>query len=74
VVDFRCPIEFDNGCRVMDGDLLVGDCDGAVAVPKASVSGIIAAALAKSDTERTVVSMIDEGHPTEDIFRSTGGM
>lgn len=74
VVDFRCPIEFDNGCRVMDGDLLVGDCDGVVAVPKASVSDIVATSLAKSNAERTVASMIGEGQRTEDIFKSTGVM
>jgi regulator of RNase E activity RraA len=34
VIDYRCPIEFSNGVRVLNGDLLVGDIDGVVAIPQ----------------------------------------
>ena len=74
VVDFRCPIEFGNGARVHPGDLIVGDVDGVLAVPRDHVPDIVRAALAKVEGEEAVRRMIEQGQSTEDIFANTGIM
>jgi regulator of RNase E activity RraA len=74
VVDYRCAIRFANGAQVHLGDLIVGDIDGVLAVPRAHVTDIIHAALAKVAGEATVRSMIEAGEPTEAIYAKTGIM
>ncbi len=74
VIDFRCPIEFDNGCRVNPGDLIVGDVDGVVVVPRLQEQSILDAALAKVRSEEKVRHMILAGQSTVDIFAATGIM
>jgi 4-hydroxy-4-methyl-2-oxoglutarate aldolase len=73
-VDFRVPVTFANGCRVAAGDLLLGDVDGVVAVPKDSVDEVVALALAKVDGEDVVRRMILDGETTEAAFARTGIM
>jgi len=74
VVDFRTTIEFKNGCRVAPGDLIFGDIDGVVVIPKANVEDIVAAALAKVDGEDHVRRMIEAGESAEAAFAKTGIM
>lgn len=74
VVDFHCPIEFGNGVRVAPGDVIVGDVDGVLAVPRDHVAEIIRLALAKLDGEERVRQMIEKGERTEAIFEKTGIM
>lgn len=74
VIDYRCPIEFKNGCRVEPGDLIVGDIDGVLTVPKAHVGDIVAAALKKVAGEDVVRDMILAGRDTSGIFAETGIM
>jgi regulator of RNase E activity RraA len=74
VVDYRCLIEFGNGCRVTPGDLIVGDVDGVLVVPAAHVGDIIEAALKKAAGEEAVRDMIEKGGRTQEIFDSTGLM
>lgn len=74
VVDFRCRIEFGNGVEVSPGDLLVGDVDGVLVVPRDRVTEIVDAALAKVESESAVRDMIEAGESTDAIFRKTGIM
>jgi 4-hydroxy-4-methyl-2-oxoglutarate aldolase len=74
VIDFRCTIEFENGARVSPGDLVVGDIDGVLAVPREHVSDILRLALAKVEGEAGVRRMIETGEPTASIFEKTGIM
>jgi regulator of RNase E activity RraA len=74
VIDFRCPIEFENGVQVRPGDLIVGDVDGVLAVPRDHVADIVRLALAKVDGEDRVRSMINAGESTAGIFEKTGIM
>lgn len=74
VVDFRCTIEFGNKCRVAAGDLIVGDIDGVLVVPKESVAEVLQAALTKVSGEDSARRSILKGERTEDIFRRTGIM
>lgn len=74
VIDFGCPIEFPNACRVEPGDLVVGDIDGVVIIPKAHAEAIVADAVAKVQAEERVRDMIGQGQSTQSIFDATGIM
>jgi regulator of RNase E activity RraA len=74
VVDFRCAVAFDNGARVAPGDVIVGDLDGVLAIPRDHVEDIVRLALAKLDGEERVRRMIEEGERTQEIFEKTGIM
>ena len=74
VVDFRVPIEFINGCHVDPGDIVFGDVDGVVVIPRGAVEEVVRLALAKVDGEGDVRGMIAEGQTTETIFAKTGIM
>jgi regulator of RNase E activity RraA len=74
VIDYRCPIGFANGCRVEPGDLIVGDIDGVLVVPRAQEQAIIASALNKVEGEERVRESIHAGKTTAEIFASTGIM
>ena len=74
VADYRCPIEFPNGCPVAVGDLVVGDVDGVLVVPRDAFEDVVQAALAKLAGEEKVRRSILPGERTEEIFRKTGIM
>ena len=56
------------------GDLVVGDIDGVLAVPREHVSDILRLALAKVEGEAGVRRMIETGESTASIFEKTGIM
>lgn len=74
VIDFDCPIEFPNAVRVMPGDIVVGDIDGVVIIPKDHAADVVQAALDKVRGEDAVRRMIDGGERTEAIYEQTGIM
>jgi regulator of RNase E activity RraA len=74
VVDYRCRVRLGNGVEIHPGDLIVGDIDGVLAVPRAQVADIINAALAKVAGEAAVRGMIEAGERTEAIYAKTGIM
>jgi regulator of RNase E activity RraA len=74
VVDYRCAVAFANGARVEPGDLIVGDIDGVLAVPRAHVDDIISEAVKKVAGEAAVRRMIEAGERTEAIYAKTGIM
>ncbi len=74
VIDFRCAIEFRNGVVVRPGDVIVGDIDGVLAIPKDHAAEVVRQALAKVDGEDAVRRMIEAGQGTQDIFDQTGIM
>jgi regulator of RNase E activity RraA len=74
VIDFRCPIRYANGTVVAPGDLIVGDVDGVLTVPRDHVGEIVARALEKVAGEAAVRQMILAGERTEAIFARTGIM
>jgi 4-hydroxy-4-methyl-2-oxoglutarate aldolase len=74
VIDFRCPIEFPNGVRVRQGDVVVGDIDGVVIIPAEHLDDVVADAMAKVHGESTVRSRIAAGDATQAIFDQTGIM
>lgn len=74
VIDYRCPIEFDNGVRVDNGDVVFGDVDGVVIIPAARLAEVVKLALGKVAGEEQVRTLIEAGGTTEQIFADTGIM
>jgi len=71
VADFRCAIEIDQ-VRVRPGDLVFGDLDGVVIVPKESVEEVITRALEKASGEQLARSEIEAGASSTSVFRKYG--
>ena len=73
VVDFGIPIEI-GGVRIRPGDLLFGDRDGVVVIPKEAEEEAFARAFEKAATENTVRQAIDRGMSTVEAFETFGVM
>lgn len=73
VIDYRTPIEF-GGIRVEPGDVVYGDIDGTLIVPKAAVEEAFARAIEKARGEKNVLKALQEGMTTVDAFRKFGIM
>jgi regulator of RNase E activity RraA len=71
VVDYRCPIEI-GGVWVNPGDLIVGDMDGVVVIPRAHEAEVIERALEKARGEQLVRKEIEAGLSSSEAFRKFG--
>jgi len=71
VLDYRVPIEI-GGISVRPGDVVVGDIDGVLIVPREHEEDVFVAALQKARTEKTVQAAIAEGMTTREAFRTYG--
>lgn len=71
VADFRCPIEI-GGVWVEPGDLVFGDLDGVVIVPKAVEVEVITRALEKARGEKVVRKAIEGGLSATAAFKKYG--
>jgi 4-hydroxy-4-methyl-2-oxoglutarate aldolase len=71
VANFRCPIEID-GTWIEPGDLVFGDMDGVVIVPRALEVEIITQALKKARGEKVVRRAIEEGMSATAAFKKFG--
>jgi len=74
VIDFNCPIEFSNKVLVEPGDLILGDIDGVVAVPRLVVQEVIQKALEKVSKENLVKKAIEAGMSTREAWNTYGVM
>ena len=74
VIDFRCPLEFPNGARVRPGDIVVGDLDGVVVIPKEIGEDVVRLALEKVAAEAEIQRQLLDGVSTQDVFAKTGIM
>ena len=74
VIDYRCPIKFSNGTHVDSGDLLFGDIDGVVVVPRKREREVLEAAMEKVRGENCVRDAIEQGMGASDAFRRFGIM
>ena len=72
VVDFRCSISFANGVHVEPGDLIFGDLDGVLVVPRESEDEIVSAALEKVRGESTVRTAIENGMSAQEAYDTYG--
>jgi regulator of RNase E activity RraA len=71
VVDFRCVIEID-AVRVCPGDLVFGDVDGVLIVPREVEADVIAQALEKARGEKRVRTEIENGLSCTEAFEKYG--
>lgn len=71
VVDYRCPIEIE-GVWVSPGDLVFGDIDGVVIVPRRHEEQVIEKALEKASRENLVRRDIEGGMRATDAFKKHG--
>lgn len=66
------------GVAVQPGDLVIGDADGVVAVPREKAEEVVAAVQAKLDLEQEFLKALSEGHVKNawvmDALRSAGAL
>lgn len=71
VVDYRCPIEM-GGVAIEPGDLVFGDLDGVVIIPRRHEVEVIEKALEKARGEKLVRREIENGMSSTEAFRKYG--
>jgi len=73
VIDYRTPIEIE-GIRIAPGDLLFGDREGVLVIPRAAEAEAVERALEKVRTENSVAEAIRAGMSTVEAFATFGVM
>ena len=73
VVDYALPIEI-GGVRIRPGDILFGDRDGVVVIPREAETEAVTLALEKATTENKVRVAIQNSMSTVDAFEKFGVM
>ena len=71
VIDFRMPLEIA-GARIQPGDIVFGDVDGVLAVPRGAEEEVFTRALEKARGEQVVRRAIEAGMSAGDAFRKYG--
>lgn len=71
VIDIRVPVEI-GGVLVHDGDLVVGDYDGCLAIPGDVEDEVIAKALEKASKENIVREILSKGASIQAVFKEHG--
>ena len=73
VIDYRVPLEI-SGVHVDPGDIVFGDVDGVLVVPRKIEKEVIERAYEKATGEKTVAKAILSGMSAADSFRKHGIM
>ena len=73
VIDYRIPIEI-GGIRINPGDIVYGDRDGVLIIPKEIEREAFEGAIEKARGEQLVKKALEEGMSTVDAFRKFGIM
>lgn len=73
VVDYGLPIEI-GGVRIRPGDIVFGDRDGVLVIPREAEAEAISKAFEKAATENQVRSAIQNGMSTAEAFAKFGVM
>jgi 4-hydroxy-4-methyl-2-oxoglutarate aldolase len=71
VMAIDVPVDV-GGARVCPGDLVFGDADGVVVVPRAVEDAVVAAALAKVTGENDTREALSKGEKLAEVFRRHG--
>jgi regulator of RNase E activity RraA len=71
VIEFRCTIEI-GGVRISPGDLIFGDQDGVIVIPREVEKEVVELALKKATGEKAVRKAIESGMSTTEAFRTYG--
>ena len=67
VFDYRCDLEIGQ-VTVHDGDLVFGDVDGVLIIPRTIMNEVIERALEKASTEKTMRRAVEAGMPVTEAF------
>lgn len=73
VIDYRVPIEIES-VRIHPGDIIYGDRDGVLVVPKETVDKAFTGAIEKARGEQLVKDALENGMSTVDAFDKFGIM
>ncbi len=73
VIDFRVPLEID-GVRINSGDIVFGDVDGVLVVPREAEKDIFMQAIEKARGEKLVQEAIENGMSAAAAFKKFGIM
>ncbi len=73
VIDFRAPIEMES-VRVNSGDIVFGDVDGVLVVPREAEEEIFMGAIEKARGEKLVQTAIEQGMSASEAFKKFGIM
>lgn len=71
VVDFRSTLQIDN-VTIQPGDVIFGDIDGVLVLPKEVVADVVCRALEQVRKEKTAKFLLREGRSAERVFSETG--
>lgn len=71
VIDYRVPIEIGS-VRINPGDLIFGDKEGVLVIPKSVEDEAVARAVEKAATENEVATAIRNGMPAKQAFDEFG--
>jgi regulator of RNase E activity RraA len=71
VLDFRIPVEIGS-VRIRPGDIIFGDLDGVLVVPREAEADVFAAALEKARGEKLVRKALEEGGSAVAAFEKYG--
>ncbi len=71
VAHYRCPLEIGN-VWVEPGDLVFGDMDGVLIIPKKHIKEVITQALEKAQGEKVVRKAIESGMSSTEAFATFG--
>jgi len=73
VIDYRIPIEWA-GIKINPGDIIFGDRDGVIVVPREVEKDVFHKALEKARGEKLVKKALEDGMTTVDAFNKFGIM
>jgi len=71
IIDYNCPVEC-GGVLVNPGDIVFGDVDGVVIIPKAEAQDIIEGALEKVGRENLTRKELEKGALLRDVYQKYG--
>jgi regulator of RNase E activity RraA len=71
VVDFRVPLEI-NGITIQPGDIIFGDIDGVLVLPREIEHIVVPEALERVKKEKTARKLLLNGASAETVFCETG--
>ena len=73
MLDYRCPVEI-SGIRIAPGDLIFGDREGVLVIPREAEEEAIEPAIRKAETENRVAVAIRGGMSATEAFTTFGVM
>ena len=71
VVDYRAPSLWAN-CCISPGDILVGDTDGVISIPREAAEEVFSLALEKARKENGVKAALEQGMSASQAFQRFG--